>query len=571
MNRHDRDAQVIFEAPSPGSWELETTHMSRPATRWLAHVLPPAHVRGFRAAMAAYGLLMDTFEVAAVNGFFYGCPRIVGAPKAAKGPPPKLVFKLLMLAHPEIRRRNRRVEQVFATKAWRDDVRRWDEELAPKIRAANVALQSVRPGDLDDDALLAHVRACTDQLSFAIETHHSLNACTGLPVGDLVARTRDWTSLPTPEILAVLRGSTPLSAGATKELERLARALESDPSLEDCLSPEVPATVAVDTLRDAPGEVGRAMTAWLDLVGHRILSGTDLSERYGLELPQVLRGAVAAARAGRTTRAGSAGGLEEATARVRDAVPDRHRAEFDEMLAEARFVNRVRDERTNNNDLWTLGLLRRALLEAGRRLAERGAIGGVEHVVDLVPDELGPLLRGAKSPSRDEIAERVSWRTTKTTADAPARLGAPPSPPPPADWLPPAQARAMRAIDALMAEMFHVPEKNATDPASSIRGLAASPGRYEGRARVVLGADAFGRVEHGDVLVARVTCPTYNVLLPIIGGVVTDRGGLLSHAAVVAREYGLPAVVGTSDATRRIRDGARVRVDGTAGTVEVVA
>ena len=69
---------------------------------------------------------------------------------------------------------------------------------------------------------------------------------------------------------------------------------------------------------------------------------------------------------------------------------------------------------------------------------------------------------------------------------------------------------------------------------------------------------------------AATTCPSYNVLLPILGAIVTDRGGLLSHAAIVAREYGLPAVVGSRDATRKIPDGARVRVDGRAGTVELL-
>jgi phosphoenolpyruvate synthase/pyruvate phosphate dikinase len=86
---------------------------------------------------------------------------------------------------------------------------------------------------------------------------------------------------------------------------------------------------------------------------------------------------------------------------------------------------------------------------------------------------------------------------------------------------------------------------------------------------VVHSAAGLARVQEGDVLVTVATSPAFNVVLPLVGAIVTDRGGMLSHAAIVAREYGVPAVVGSGDATRRIPDGARVRVDGDAGEVAV--
>ena len=103
-----------------------------------------------------------------------------------------------------------------------------------------------------------------------------------------------------------------------------------------------------------------------------------------------------------------------------------------------------------------------------------------------------------------------------------------------------------------------------------MRGSAASPGMAEGTARVVRGADDFRRVRPGDVLVAATTTPAWTPVFPSLGALVTETGGILSHAAIVAREYGLPAVVGADGATRLIRDGARVRVDGSAGTVHVL-
>ena len=81
----------------------------------------------------------------------------------------------------------------------------------------------------------------------------------------------------------------------------------------------------------------------------------------------------------------------------------------------------------------------------------------------------------------------------------------------------------------------------------------------------------FGCIERGDVLVTNSTTTAFNIVLPLLGAIVTDRGGLLSHAAIVAREYAIPAVVGCSDATAVVADGDRVRVDGRAGEVEVLA
>jgi len=97
-----------------------------------------------------------------------------------------------------------------------------------------------------------------------------------------------------------------------------------------------------------------------------------------------------------------------------------------------------------------------------------------------------------------------------------------------------------------------------------------SPGIYEGPARVITGVDQLPHVQHGEVLVATSTGPTFNVVLPLIGALVTERGGVLSHAAIVSREYGLPGVVGCIGAVKAIANGKRVRVDGTTGEVGIL-
>src|SRR5215510_8734769 len=134
-------ADMEFTPPGPGVWELEQTHFSRPATRYGSSIFPRAISKGFSESARRYGLLLETLDIRVVNDFVYSkfCP--VGAPEAAKGPPPKFLFKLMTWLHPEIRRRIKTGSLVFEQKLWREDMRRWDEQLKPDSVARNSNLQ----------------------------------------------------------------------------------------------------------------------------------------------------------------------------------------------------------------------------------------------------------------------------------------------------------------------------------------------------------------------------------------------------------------------------------------------
>jgi phosphohistidine swiveling domain-containing protein len=116
-------------------------------------------------------------------------------------------------------------------------------------------------------------------------------------------------------------------------------------------------------------------------------------------------------------------------------------------------------------------------------------------------------------------------------------------------------------------EKFHRPKSQV---AGQVSGIAGSPGVVEGIARVVLTEDQFDEVRAGDILVCQMTNPAWVVLFTKIVGLVTDAGGTVSHPAVLSREFGIPAVVGTSVATQQIKSGDRIRVDGTQGIVEIL-
>jgi phosphohistidine swiveling domain-containing protein len=559
---------LSYPPPGPGVWELETAHYSRPVCRFTQGPTEEGFGAGFSEGTARYGVMLDRLEPRFVNDFVFVQPRPFGAPPGAKGPPPKLIFQLLMRVVPKIRARLRTSREAFEKKLWRDDLARWDESVRPASDKQHRALQSVDPASLSDEALVEHLLACKNQCRDMIKQHHRFTIGSCLPVGDFLAHVHEWTNKPPGEILQVLRGSSKISLGvAAQELDALAGAIRADAGARALLGGGEPAEAVVSRLRTHDGAVGEAMRAYLDVVGYRTL-GYDVSSKSAIEMPSMLIGAIRAALA--ADRAADSGG-DARVAKLRADVPKEHQTQFDALLEEARFINRLRDERGHYSDGWATGIARRALLEVGRRLLKQGKVDDIELAVDASFDELRALVLGKDGPSLAELKRRASWRSTRSVndADIPQWLGAKPSGPPPVEWLPEHGRRTQRAIAAFMSGLFDEPVLQRTTV--SVKGLPVSPGIYEGTARLVEAEEDFIRIEKGDVLVTRTTSPYFNVVLPLLGAIVTDRGGQLCHAAIVSREYGIPGVVGTREATKLVKDGARVRVDGSTGEVTVVA
>jgi phosphohistidine swiveling domain-containing protein len=349
---------------------------------------------------------------------------------------------------------------------------------------------------------------------------------------------------------------------AAAELEDAGKALAASDTARAVLTGSSRGGEKLDALAADP-VAGPAVSAYLDAVRWRSV-GYDVADRAAGELPDMLVATLA------TAVGGVSGSQDEDTAlaTLRELVPAQHREDFDDRLGEVRLMYRLRDERGVYSDGWATGLARRALLEAGRRLVTRGRLHHAEHAVQLTAEEAVALLGGEPGPSAEEVADRHDWWQSRTTDDAPPFLRAMPSPPPPVEWLPEQARRSARAMNIFLENLFAVPDTPNTDTVLS--GLPVNTGVYEGTARLVASPADFDRIRPGDVLVTRGTSPYFNVVLPLLGAIVTDRGGQLCHAAIVAREYGIPGIVGTREATARIPDGSRVRVDGTTGEVRLL-
>jgi phosphohistidine swiveling domain-containing protein len=199
--------------------------------------------------------------------------------------------------------------------------------------------------------------------------------------------------------------------------------------------------------------------------------------------------------------------------------------------------------------------LRRLLHELGRRFAGAGAIA---HADDIYWLERAEVERGAAALDRGQPLtdfrsqvedRRAVWRAEKQLT-------------------PPQQLPSKGRVMGIKTDAF-MPVDAEEQAGDVLKGVAASPGQVTAPARVLHGPEDFHQMQPGDVLVAEITTPAWTPLFAMAAGIVTDIGGPLSHGSIVAREYGIPAVLGTGVATRRIQSGQTVTVDGGAGTVSL--
>lgn len=222
---------------------------------------------------------------------------------------------------------------------------------------------------------------------------------------------------------------------------------------------------------------------------------------------------------------------------------------FRNVLAHAQHLVPVREEQVAELTLaWPV--MRRAVVRIGEDLTADGRIAQPDDVFFLTRDEVLAALHGEALANVD-VAARRSAREEQ------ARLAPPPF-----------VGRVHPLLRRLWAGMAGAFGATPSDTAI-VSGVPASPGRARGPVRLVRGPDQFDDLQPGDILVAPLTAPAWTPLFARAAGIVTDVGSAAAHASIIAREYGIPAVVGCGDATARLRNGMQVTVDGTAGNVEL--
>ena len=546
---------VEWNAPGPGPWQQDSAHNPVAQTLLMQHVYPEGFNRGFTETFAVYGVLLDRLAMGVVNGFTYHQPQPFDLPGPDGPKDPEWIGA-------EFGRRVGVAAEAFERRIWRDAIAEWDGVDKPAAIARHRELD-VDVSAIDDAQLLVHIEACAAHVTAMVYQHHRYNSHALVPVGDFLINALRWTGQPLPALLAVFDGYSPVSNVVAPEMEPALTAIRRDADAQQMLSGAGDAADILARLRARVPEVGE----YVDVVHFRVMDGFDLSNPTIGERPQAIVGRLACALHIDTDQAMKRSAA--AAAALREMVPAEDKSTFDSLLEEARLVYRLRDERGIYSEISAIGLLRLALLELGRRLEHSGRVKEAGDVLDAELDEIRALSAGADAPSASELHQRGIDRLNLTLAGPPRYLGDPPHPPPSPEGLPPPMARLMSSV-GIMIEGILGQMETLGGSSTTVVGIPAAQGTYEGAVRIVRSVDDLFDLEQGDVLVAPTTGEAFNSMLHLVGAIVTDHGSFVSHAAIVSREMGIPAVVGTIDGTRRLKSAKRVRVDGTTGEVTIL-
>jgi rifampicin phosphotransferase len=449
-------------------------------------------------------------------------------------------------------------------------VQRWRESWHEEAVHALDARRDVALADLPDDGLLREIAGRHAAADEAQRRHMLIGGASSVelgPLGLLCERELNW---PVGRVLELLTGLPGMTTEPARGLDALVALAMADAPLAMLLSTPGEGTwERIET--DHPG-FAKSARGYLREHGLRCL-GADIAEPTMAERPLLLLRLIAE-HLNSGTRPSDAVGAAAATRRVaeeaaRCSLPRRRQADFERALRRAQDAYPLREDTAYFcHTAW--GLLRMAVLELGSRLRARGQLA--EDIFLLTLDEACAALASGVS-CQDRAQTRRAGLAWAAGRMGPQTLGQRQGPPATLDQVLPllsgelgAELASLRWVDAA----YTIGTQRVEQSGTVLRGVGAAAGRYTGRVKVLRGEADFHKLGHGDVLVCPETTAQWSVLFSNVGALVADTGGLLSHPAIIAREYRVPAVVATGNATALLRDGQLVTVDGGSGLVEVI-
>jgi pyruvate,water dikinase len=539
--------EVVFPAPDEieGFWNLDKMHAPRPVTPLSFDLVVETLTKGFTKAQAEYDCpVMVSYRE--INHFFY----------VAFHPLPD---------EAEIARRMVHYHEKLAEKVPTVG-KTWEEEWKPAVSTKNLALKTEDWSALDDAELVAKLDELTDYMTYQWWIHGHVNfvLLSSSAFCDLYDKVMQPDE-PT-EAYRMLQGFRTTSVEAAKGLWRLSRVALAKPVLKELFeTKQGKELLAALDESDEGRDFRRQLDEFLFDYGWRHDAVYDLADvpwhedpaiplrnvRTMMELPdsedpELQYQANVAAREGLWTKL-----------RERLADDPNTMAKLEELYEAARYSFPLTEDHAFYIDQMYIAVFRRFILALGDRLVAKGLVDERDDVFFLRRDELVDALTNG-GDRRETVAERRAGFARAAAVSPVSPLG---TPPPPADVPDP-------YMDAVVTRLLGVrpPEEN-TDP-NVLKAVAGSPGQYTGPARVCRSlAQATDELEEGEIMVVEMTLPPWVPLFPLAGAIVSDVGGVLSHSAIVARECGVPAVVGTTVGTTVIKTGQTITVDGNKGVV----
>jgi pyruvate,water dikinase len=432
----------------------------------------------------------------------------------------------------------------------REGGRRWREEVLPEVLELTERYRAVDFASMTNEELIDEIDGLPEMRYHSGQLHTLAVTPGWTGVQFLIDTYKELTGGSELEATRLVQGHGDKSFEAGERLWQVAQVVAREPSVKDRLL-TTDRNTALETfaaLRSDPAaaEFIRAFDAYLEEFGWRSAAslGVTWSEDPTTALMLIRSHLQAEGYDPNAEQRRLAEEREAAIANAMTSLDDTGRDRLRDAIDAARSVVNLSEDHNYYIDQCLFSSPRRLILEAARRL---GVLDDPDDVYFLRHAELTGGLRGETEGLAGTAARRKDELAYWKTVRPPMQIGKG------AEGAPVAQ-QASRA----------------PEPKGELSGLGASAGVATGPARVVLSLDEADRLAPGDILITKVTHPAWTPLFSIARAVVTEVGGILTHTAIAAREYGIPAVVALSDATRRIRDGQLIEVDGAAGTVRVI-
>ncbi len=580
-----RPVTVVPVAPTievpPGTWTKDVAHAPGPLSPMAASLDSPGF--DFFADWAArFGFLVGGIRTAYLGGELYlQVVPPLGKETSTAPPPPWWLLGLLARVVPALRRRTAAARSVLDSGLLDGLARDWTDRRRAEMQERVARLRRTDLARLDDAALLAHAEDVRRLVAEGVRIHFDLFVPYLVRVHAFVLLTEELLGWTSAEALQVLAGSSPASAAASRRMEELASRIAAEPAAAAAVAgADDPVAALADLHLDRDPGLAAEVATWLEVEGF-LLTDDDVASPTVAEVPGLLVGLLrrAVARLAGDSADPAPGDpstalrntAEQRLSAAMVALSPEQQRRLQQTWEAAGHAFGLREENVRVVGYAPMAGLRVALLEMGRRLADRGLLRDPDRTMLLTWDELtGALVGdvGEDGEGLDTVAvRRRAERAWVRAHPGPLVHGPLPGAPPDFRGLP-AAARVLN--EALLWAMDAELAPPAERPGAEVTGAPCGAGTATGPVRVVRGPADFDRLQAGDVLVCPIAPPAWATLFGLVGALVCDGGGPLSHAAIVAREHGLPTVMGAGNATTALRDGELVTVDGSTGTVTAV-
>ncbi len=554
-----------------GFWMRDTIHWPRPVLPlFVSYGLEPIGI-GSERAYEEWSIPSKKNAYIVLHGYVYQRSEPIG------GDTPAIMERFPFLFHlwrfdPKLRKRIKGFERFLKDKGFEGYVHEWRDQWAIE---ANNRLKPIRDFDRTNASLadLAdHLDQCYEYMCWSWNPHVKIVMISMLIRERWVELCKKLFNFTDFEAYELVQKSDSPVFNTTNRLLSIAQRAALDPAINKLLS--LPSEEALAKLTDT--WFHQELEKFLDDEGDRPVDSFEMDPTWR-EMPgmvvSIIKGFMDSDYDPSVEEFDFQDYRNERIKEIRRDLTRKDQEDFDYWLQLAEQglpLTEIHDYSLANIPLCNA---RYDAIEAGKRFVKKQVLDSPEDMFYLYREELSNLLRGTTDLEgiKELVAQRKVEHSLNFTLIPPQTIGKPPIEPP---WnvFPPVVADAMkillRQVSAIEAQQK---VNEGVSKEGEIFGTPGSSGIAEGNVRIIHTADEFDLVKAGEILVCPFTTPTWTVLFPHVVGLVTDSGGALSHAAIVAREYGLPSVVGTINGTKVLQNGQRIRIDGAEGKIQILS